>query len=178
MSRWRTGSRGLMSETARWRERSGCSPCDRAGAPLAASIGPGKKTGRLDALSSKLTWRRGSESNRRMQLLQSRALPLGYPAAELTPKNYRPSHPRFNQFLPQHASQNLDKAFSSHETPGVNGAGAEENGRKRTQKAQRGNLFYPGSQHSISTNICAGKQNLQGVSHEPSETSEEFRTTT
>ncbi len=25
-------------------------------------------------------WRRGSESNRRMQLLQSRALPLGYPA--------------------------------------------------------------------------------------------------
>ena len=27
------------------------------------------------------SWRRGSESNRRMQLLQSRALPLGYPAA-------------------------------------------------------------------------------------------------
>src|SRR6266849_4690062 len=26
------------------------------------------------------SWRRGSESNRRMQLLQSRALPLGYPA--------------------------------------------------------------------------------------------------
>src|ERR1700733_578744 len=30
--------------------------------------------------SSNKTWRRGSESNRRMQLLQSRALPLGYPA--------------------------------------------------------------------------------------------------
>ena len=29
----------------------------------------------------KKIWRRGSESNRRMQLLQSRALPLGYPAA-------------------------------------------------------------------------------------------------
>src|ERR1700677_2781643 len=32
-------------------------------------------------------WRRGSESNRRIQLLQSRALPLGYPA-DLPPKAY------------------------------------------------------------------------------------------
>src|SRR6266545_4449940 len=28
-----------------------------------------------------MSWRRGSESNRRMRLLQSPALPLGYPAA-------------------------------------------------------------------------------------------------
>ena len=60
-------------------------------------------------------WRRGSESNRRMQLLQSRALPLGYPATELTLKSYRPSHPRFNQFLPQFVSENLDKALLNHE---------------------------------------------------------------
>ena len=31
-------------------------------------------------------WRRGSESNRRMELLQSSALPLGYPAAYCGPK--------------------------------------------------------------------------------------------
>lgn len=36
------------------------------------------ETGRLEKV-----WRRGSESNRRMQLLQSRALPLGYPANKL-----------------------------------------------------------------------------------------------
>lgn len=30
-----------------------------------------------------LKWRRGSESNRRMGLLQSPALPLGYPAIKL-----------------------------------------------------------------------------------------------
>ncbi len=50
-----------------------------------------------------------------MQLLQSRALPLGYPATELTLKSYRPSHPRFNQFLPQFVSENLDKALLNHE---------------------------------------------------------------
>ena len=53
---------------------------------LAAGVGKGpgspKKnvTEPLILLIEKEVWRRGSESNRRMQLLQSRALPLGYPA--------------------------------------------------------------------------------------------------
>src|SRR5450759_4641136 len=34
------------------------------------------------------TWRRGSESNRRMRLLQSPALPLGYPATQNSHTNF------------------------------------------------------------------------------------------
>ena len=42
-----------------------------------------------------LSWRRGSESNRRMQLLQSRALPLGYPARGARKIERRPRGARF-----------------------------------------------------------------------------------
>src|SRR5262245_56185676 len=47
---------------------------------------------------NRLRWRRGSESNRRMQLLQSRALPLGYPATRSTlPLVHIPSQATENQ---------------------------------------------------------------------------------
>ena len=48
-------------------------------------------------LTTTYVWRRGSESNRRMRLLQSPALPLGYPAA--VPKLSSPLAPRKFKFI-------------------------------------------------------------------------------
>ena len=50
-----------------------------------------------------VTWRRGSESNRRIRLLQSPALPLGYPAIRVVLKLDHPNeHASLYSFRPVH----------------------------------------------------------------------------
>ena len=64
-----------------------------------------------------LTWRRGSESNRRMQLLQSRALPLGYPAAR------RPAHNRTGRLRSK--NENPGRAYFPQSQGRVGGPGLQ-----------------------------------------------------
>src|SRR5690349_605142 len=69
-------------------------------------------------------WRRGSESNRRMRLLQSPALPLGYPATQQRAHNkahpvFR-SKPSLSPYCVTRTSMTRSPAISRRESPEIN----------------------------------------------------------